>query len=158
MTHQREVILKLMSVVFKNEINIHIMKILRFSLYFCLLFVQALFAEELIPDLTVMIPMRDGKELPTDLYFPSPEARGLPCILVRSPAGRPYWKDFAKIAQEGYVVAVQETRSALDQEGKTFPFITDGWGKLQDGYDTVEWLAQSPYTNCKIVTLGYSSL
>lgn len=135
------------------------MKILRFSIYFCVLLVQVLFADELKPDLTIMVPMRDGKELPTDLYLPSPEARELPCILIRSPAGRnSYWKDFAKIAKEGYVVAIQETRSALDEEGKTFPFIADGWGKLQDGYDTVEWLAESPYTNGNIGTWGASAL
>jgi predicted acyl esterase len=115
--------------------------------------------EDLKPTLTVMIPMRDGVELPTDLYLPSPEARHLPCILLRSPAGRQaYWKNFATIAQAGYVVAIQETRSALDVEGKTFPFLADGWGKLQDGYDTVEWLAHSPYTNGKVGTWGSSAL
>lgn len=135
------------------------MKILRICIYFFIFIVQAFAAEELKPDLTIMIPMRDGTELPTDLYLPSPQARGLPCILLRSPAGRHvYCKDFAKLAQEGYVVAIQETRSALDPEGKTFPFVSDGWGKLQDGYDTVEWLAQSPYTNGKIGTWGPSAL
>lgn len=115
--------------------------------------------DELKPDLTVMIPMRDGVELPTDLYLPSPEARGLPCILLRSPAGRQaYWKSFAEMAKAGYAVAIQDTRSVLDPEGKTFPFLTDGWGKLQDGYDTVEWLAQSPYTNGQIGTWGSSAL
>jgi predicted acyl esterase len=144
----------------KNKI--YPMKFLRLYHYFFIIFIIHLFslsAEELKPDVTVMIPMRDGTELPTDLYLPSLEARGLPCILLRSPAGRhAYWKEFAKLAKEGYVVAIQETRSALDTEGKTFPFITDGWGKLQDGYDTVEWLAKSPYTNGKIGTWGASAL
>lgn len=129
-------------------------------LIFLLILSQPLWGEELVPDATLMIPMRDGKELPADLYLPTPESKGLPCILLRSPAGRnAYWKEFAKIAKEGgYAVVIQETRSALDTEGKTFPFITDGWGKLQDGYDTVEWLAQSPYTNGKIGTWGASAL
>lgn len=135
------------------------MKALLLCVYFFIFFVRLLNAEELTPDLTVMIPMRDGIELPTDLYFPSPEARHLPCILLRSPAGRSaYWKDFAKLAKEGYVIAIQETRSALDSEGKTFPFISDGWGKLQDGYDTVEWLAKSAYTDGKVGTWGASAL
>ncbi|WP_068471333.1 CocE/NonD family hydrolase [Candidatus Protochlamydia phocaeensis] len=117
-------------------------------------------ADELKPDLTVMIPMRDGVVLPTDLYLPSPEAKGLPCILLRSPAGREsaYWKSFAEMSKAGYVIAIQDTRNVLDTEGKTFPFISDGWGKLQDGYDTVEWLASSPYTNGKIGTWGSSAL
>jgi predicted acyl esterase len=136
------------------------MKTFHFCVYFFIFIAQALFAEELKPDLTVMIPMRDGAKLPTDLYLPSPQARGLPCILLRSPAGRTsaLCKDFTKLAKEGYVVAIQETRNVLDEEGKTFPFITDGWGKLQDGYDTVEWLAHSPYTNGKIGTWGASAL
>lgn len=127
-------------------------------LFFALL--QIVYAEEIKPTLTIMIPMRDGKELSTDLYLPSPDARGLPCILLRSPAGRDaaHWKPFAQMAHAGYVIAIQDTRSALDKEGKTLPFMADGWGKLQDGYDTVEWLANSPYTNGKIGTWGSSAL
>lgn len=117
------------------------------------------FSTELTPDVTVMIPMRDGFLLPTDLYLPHPDAIGLPCILIRSPSGREgEWKSFAKIAKSGYVVAIQSTRSILDTEGKTLPFLTDGWGKLQDGYDTVAWLNKSPYTNGKIGTWGASAL
>ncbi|MBA2367801.1 MAG: CocE/NonD family hydrolase [Candidatus Protochlamydia sp.] len=135
------------------------MNTFRICAFLLLLLFQNLNGDDLKPDLTVMIPMRDGAILPTDLYLPSPEAKGLPCILLRSPAGRDaYWKSFAEIAKAGYVVAIQDTRSALDEEGKTFPFISDGWGKLQDGYDTVEWLAKSPYTNGKIGTWGSSAL
>lgn len=135
------------------------MKTLSYYFYLFIFIFRAIAAEELVPDLTLMIPMRDGTALPTDLYLPSLEARGLPCILLRSPSGRQaYWTDFAKLAKEGYVVAIQETRSAIDPEGKTFPFMADGPGKLQDGYDTVEWLAQSPYTNGKIGTWGASAL
>ncbi len=117
-------------------------------------------ANQLVPDSTLQIPMRDGKELPTDLYLPSPEARALPCILLRTPAGRQgaSVKEFAELAKEGYVVAVQETRSVSDVSGKTFPFMSDAWGRLQDGYDTVEWLAQSPYTNGRIGTAGASAM
>jgi predicted acyl esterase len=129
-------------------------------LYFLIFIFQAPVVGDPVPDLTLMVPMRDGTELPTDLYLPSPQARGLPCILLRSPAGRqaPYWKEIAKLAKEGYVVVIQDTRSVLDLEGKTLPFISDGWGKLQDGYDTVEWLARSSYTNGKIGTWGASAL
>lgn len=120
---------------------------------------EGLLEKSLKPDLTLMIPMRDGTLLPTDLYLPTPDSKNLPCILLRSPAGRQTsLKAFAKIAKAGYAVAIQDTRNVLDSEGKTFPFISDGWGKMQDGYDTVEWLAQSPYTNGKIGTWGASAL
>ncbi len=120
-------------------------------------------AEGVPPDLTVQIPMRDGVELITDLYFPSKEAtqqqRSYPCILLRSPSGRHgSWDSFYNLAQLGYVIAVQETRNLLDKEGKTLPFLSDGWGEQQDGYDTVEWLAKSPYTNGKVGTWGASAM
>src|SRR4051794_11435095 len=119
------------------------MKMIFFLLSLLCLASQAVNGEEPQPTLTITIPMRDGTELPTDLYLPSPEARNLPCILLRSPSGRKgYLHNIIELIKEGYVVAIQETRSALDSEGKTFPFVSDGWGKYKDGYDTVEWLAQ----------------
>lgn len=137
-----------------------VMRIIRFFVCFVFCFIHLIGAEEtLTPDLTVMIPMRDGVSLPTDLYLPHPDAKGLPCILLRSPAGRQaHWKSFAAMSKLGYVIAIQDTRNVLDTEGKTFPFLTDGWVYLQDGYDTVEWLANSPYTNGKIGTWGSSAL
>lgn len=119
--------------------------------------------EAVAPDLTVEIPMRDGVALSTDLYFPSTEAnqhpKSYPCILLRSPSGRHgAWDNFYDLAQLGYVIAVQETRSVSDKEGKTLPFLSDGWGEQQDGYDTIEWLAKSPYTNGKVGTWGASAM
>lgn len=104
--------------------------------------------------------MRDGVQLSTDLYLPNENASNLPCILIRSPAGRHARTavEFIPFAKEGYVIAIQETRSAKDLEGKTFPYLSDGWGDIQDGYDTVEWLASSSYTNGKIGTWGVSAM
>src|SRR5262245_53100805 len=99
-------------------------------LIFALLFVCfQLQADPVKPHATVMIPMRDGVSLPTDLYLPETEAKHLPCILLRGPAGRHAQTAtlFAPLAQEGYLVAIQDTRSALDAEGKTIPFLSDGW-------------------------------
>lgn len=113
------------------------------------------------PNLTVEIPMRDGTSLPTDLYFPTQgNPSNYPCILLRSPAGRKnsYATCYAALSYKGYVIAIQDTRSAVDLEGKTFPGLSDGWGVRQDGYDTVEWLADSMYSNGKIGTTGVSAL
>lgn len=136
------------------------MKAFRYITCFIILWVHLLvYSDDPTPDLTVMIPMRDGVELPTDIYLPTPDARGLPCILLRSPAGRnSHWKGFGAMAKLGYVVAIQDTRSFIDLSGKTLPYISDGWGKLQDGYDTVEWLAKSEYTNGKVGTCGSSAV
>ncbi|BBI18049.1 CocE/NonD family hydrolase [Neochlamydia sp. S13] len=117
--------------------------------------------DNFVADLTVKIPMRDGYELPADIYFPADgREKKAPCILLRCPAGRKAmpWVGYTSLTHFGYVVVMQDTRNALDINGKTAPFITDGWGALQDGYDTVEWLAKSPYTNGKIGTLGFSAV
>lgn len=127
---------------------------------FFLLVLLFLGAEERRPDMTVMVPMRDGKALATDIYLPSAQARNLPCLLVRSPSGRVALPALANLSfvEAGYMVAIQETRSAADKEGKTMPCIHDGWGEVQDGYDTVEWLAKSKLSNGKIGTVGPSIL
>lgn len=116
--------------------------------------------KELSPDLTVMALMRDGTELPTDLYFPKGKSSKLPCILMRCPAGRQAypWRNYAALAQYGYLVAIQDTRSSMDKEGKTIPYLADGWGEEKDGYDAVEWLAKSPFTNGRIGTIGFSAV
>ncbi|MCB1114167.1 MAG: CocE/NonD family hydrolase [Chlamydiia bacterium] len=121
----------------------------------------ALFAkEEVKPDMTLKVPMRDGKELLTDIYLPTPRSRSLPTILVRSPSGRHAAPALAALdfVKSGYMVAIQETRSASDQDGKIMPCIHDGWGESQDGYDTVEWLSKSRLSNGKIGTTGPSAL
>lgn len=116
--------------------------------------------EEIKPDTTLFVPMRDGELLPTDIYLPYPEAKNLPCILLRGPAGRRSQTAliYTPLAKAGYAIAIQDTRAANDKEGKTIPFQSDGWGKEQDGYDTVEWLAKNPLTNGKVGTLGLSNM
>jgi uncharacterized protein len=130
------------------------------SLFVLAVFLAQIGAETVAPTATIKIPMRDGQELTTDIYLPSPESKNLPCILLRGPGGRHSSTAtlYASLAKEGYVVAIQDTRSAGDPEGKTLPFYSDGWGKQQDGYDTVQWLAAQPLTNGKIGTLGISHM
>lgn len=116
-------------------------------------------ATEIEPDMVLEIPMRDGTRLPTDIYLPYPDAKGLPCVLVRTPSGRRcYYKEYQPLSEAGYVVAIQDSRSGCDKEGKTFPYVHDGWGDVQDGYDAVEWLAKHCLTNGKVGTMGFSAM
>ncbi|MGK5594798.1 MAG: CocE/NonD family hydrolase [Parachlamydiaceae bacterium] len=134
------------------------MRTVFYSLAFCFLISIASHAEK--PDLTIAIKMRDGVELPTDIYLPpKPEGKS-PAILIRSPSGRksPYATMFCYLKSFGYSVVIQDTRSVMDKEGKTLPFYTDGAGEIQDGYDTVQWLNSSPYCNGSLGTIGTSSM
>lgn len=107
---------------------------------------------------TVMVPMRDGVRLATDVYFPEGEGP-FPVILLRSPYDRKLGEGIAQdAARRGYVMVVQNTRGRFGSEGENLPFETDGWGKLRDGEDTVEWIARQPWCNGKIGTWGGSAL
>ncbi len=131
----------------------------QFIAIFLLLIQVFVSAAEMEPATTLNIPMRDGLFLPADVYLPHPDARHLPCILLRLPAGRKAkpWVDYSALSQLGYAVVIQDARNALDPEGKTFPFLSDGWWKNQDGYDTVQWLSTNEYTNGSIGTVGFSA-
>jgi hypothetical protein len=106
----------------------------------------------------VMIPMRDGVQLATDIYLP---ATGAPCpvVLARSVYGRefgpqwgPPWLD------KGIAFAVQDCRGRGGSEGTDLGFYADGWGEAGDGADTVAWLRAQPWCNGKIATFGGSAL
>jgi len=102
--------------------------------------------------------MRDGVRLATDIYFPEGDGP-FPVILLRSPYDRKLGEGIAQdAARRGYVMVVQNTRGRFGSEGENLPFETDGWGRLRDGEDTVEWIARQPWCNGKIGTWGGSAL
>jgi putative CocE/NonD family hydrolase len=102
---------------------------------------------------TVMVPMRDGVKLSTDLYFPEAEISKLPVILVRTP----YKKEMNELtgnyyAKRGYVVAVQDCRGRFASEGTWEPFIYES----KDGYDAIEWLGTQEWSKGKVGMIGAS--
>ncbi len=128
------------------------MELLKKCIYVCLCVASLLTADAQIPYVTVNVPMRDGTHLPTDIYLSDLEARDLPCILVRTPNGRKnHYRQFAHLANQGYAVAIQDTRSVVNV---TMPYLSDH----PDGHDALEWLANSEYCNGKIGTSGFSAV
>ena len=108
-------------------------------------------------DRNVMLPLRDGVKLATDLYFPAENDQRLatpcPVILERTP----YNKDNAATigrfyAERGYVAAIQDVRGRYQSEGTFYAFRDEG----PDGYDTVEWLGTQPWSDGQVGTLGAS--
>jgi predicted acyl esterase len=106
----------------------------------------------------VMAPMRDGVRLSTYLYLP--KGKGPWPVLyeqryadITSAGTR---KSCARLAAAGYVVAMQNFRGTHKSEGTWVGYRDLGWGEKQDGYDTVEWLAQQPWSTGKVGTFGSS--
>lgn len=108
----------------------------------------------------VMVPMRDGVRLATDIYFPSKNGvlveGKFPAILDRTPydkipraavANNPEY-----FVERGYVFVFQDERGHGASEGEFYIYVNLG----RDGYDTVEWIVKQPWSNGIVVTSGYS--
>jgi putative CocE/NonD family hydrolase len=99
------------------------------------------------------VPMRDGVELSLDLI--RPEVPGAyPVVLVRTPydkvrARQPFHHD---LARRGYIVALNDLRGRFNSDGEFTPYIHD----TEDGYDTVEWIAQQEWCDGNVGMAGGS--
>lgn len=106
----------------------------------------------------VGVAMRDGVELATDVYRPADDG-SYPVLVQRIP----YDKSFAwyvgsllfnplNAVERGYVVVVQDTRGRFDSGGEWEPFVNEA----DDGYDTVEWAAEQPWSDGQVGVYGSS--
>lgn len=87
---------------------------------------------------TVMVAMRDGVWLATDVYLPP--VVPAPAIAVRIPYSRGldhYVGAFVSLARRGYVVVSQDCRGTGDSEPDVWDYFVR---EPEDGYDFVEWI------------------
>jgi len=107
---------------------------------------------------TVMVPMRDGVRLATDLYFPIDAVEPLPVIQIRTPYSKMPMRNEGSAARyfasHGFAVAVQDMRGRFQSEGEYFVARAD----RDDGYDLVSWLAERPWSSGRVGTYGCSYL
>jgi len=109
----------------------------------------------------VMVPMRDGVRLATDLYLPRSRTGRVPALLTRTPysktqaptPGRVGVREFgAYFAKAGYAVVVQDVRGRWASEGT--------WGMLghdaEDGVDTCAWIGAQAWSDGKVGMFGTS--
>ena len=113
-------------------------------------------------DQKVMMPMRDGIRLCTDIYRPKTD-EPVPVIFSRTPYNFNSWGDGEQrtrtmqrayeAVKRGYAYVVQNERGRYFSEGE--------WDILgvpiTDGYDAFEWIKNQSWSNGKIGTLGCSS-
>lgn len=111
----------------------------------------------------LMVPMRDGKRMATDVYRPKDTSRKYPTIFVRTPYNFNYWdvrnsapRDMnaeLEAVKRGYAYVVMNERGHFFSEGNY-----DILGPPRtDGYDAISWMAAQPWSNGKVGTIGCSS-
>ena len=103
----------------------------------------------------VPVKMRDGVTLYADVYRPD-VADPLPVLLQRTPydkfQGVGGGLDVLRAASHGYAVVIQDTRGRYASEGEFYPFLDEP----NDGYDTVAWCADQPWSTGKVGMFGRS--
>jgi len=92
-------------------------------------------------DKNVMVPMRDGVLLATDIYRPIAPGT-YPVILTRTPYDKtPAKDDGTFFAENGYVYIAQDTRGRYASEGNFDIYVQDD----TDGFDAAAWLTGQPW-------------
>ncbi len=103
---------------------------------------------------TLMVPMRDGIKLATDIYLPDGDGPW-PCVLSRTPYNKLGNMGSArKFVEAGFAFVSQDCRGRFKSEGEYAPFRTCHL----DGYDTVEWIAEQEWSNGKVGMAGGSAV
>ena len=151
------------------------MKKILFSigLFVCTAFAEPLFAQDAamiyqkldsiaVIDQKVMMPMRDGIRLATDIYRPKGEGK-YPIVFSRTPYNFNTWVDGKMVngplqaayeaVSRGYVYVVQNERGRFFSEGEWDILGTP----ITDGYDALDWMSKQKWSNGKVGLIGCSS-
>jgi putative CocE/NonD family hydrolase len=111
----------------------------------------------------VMMPMRDGVRLATDIYRPKTAAGPVPIVFSKTPYNFNFWdvrnrvpadmSTALAVVKRGYAYVVQNERGHFFSEGH-YDILG---APITDGYDAIEWLTKQPWSNGKVGTTGCSS-
>ena len=97
--------------------------------------------------------MRDGVRLAADVFLPR-GAGPWPTLLLRTPYSRkaPGVRSYRFFAQRGYAVLIEDVRGRYASEGVFGPTQQQG----PDANDTINWIAEQPWSNGRVVMAGGS--
>ena len=120
----------------------------------------------------VMIPMRDGVKLHTEIYSPKDAASPLPFLITRTPYGtsddaQGYSRQlnaYRDMLTEGYIFVMQDIRGRYGSEGQFVMqrpprdrAVANSIDEGTDTYDTIAWLLKNvPNNNGRAGLLGIS--
>ena len=105
----------------------------------------------------VPLMLRDGTITYADVFRPDASG-GFPALLQRTPydkSGAPSRGgviDAIRAAMNGYAVVIQDVRGRYSSEGEFYTFVNE----IDDGYDSVEWVASQPWCTGKVGMYGSS--
>ncbi len=106
------------------------------------------------PDREEMVAMRDDIQLATSVFLPAGDGPW-PVILTRTPYNKePFARRAARYTDAGYAFVTQDFRGQFKSEGVYEPYQND----IEDGYDTIEWIAAQPWCNGKVGMSGRSAM
>lgn len=115
----------------------------------------------------IMVPMRDGVRLATDVFFPQ-GAGPWPAIMERTPYDKrearvnEYTRDHPHVfgreelarifTDAGFAVVFQDCRGRYGSEGR----FTKYRGEAEDGFDAIGWIAAQDWCDGQVATMGMS--
>jgi len=103
----------------------------------------------------VAVPMRDGVVLRADVWRPAATGR-FPTLVYRTPYSKAEvfatYSLFRRAVERGYAVVAQDVRGRYRSDGEFLPYQQEG----KDGYDTIEWVAEQPWSSGDVGTFGLS--
>jgi putative CocE/NonD family hydrolase len=129
-------------------------------------------SDEVIVHRDVMVAMRDGVRLATDIYRPAQGGRPIeapaPALLERTPYGKhqpsrsevepgmsePMGREqvASHFVRHGYALVYQDCRGRYGSEGVFTKYLSEG----PDGFDTMEWISAQGWCDGRIGTMGLS--
>ena len=106
----------------------------------------------------VMVEMRDGISLATDVYLPD-TAGPFAAVMIRLPYGKTVdYCGVAEIAQhwnrKGYAFVGQDCRGTYGSGGVFDP--AHPYSEAEDGHDTVAWIAEQAWSSGRVALTGES--
>jgi uncharacterized protein len=116
-----------------------------------------------VVDRKVMVPMRDGVRLATDVYRPKQVTGTVPAIWVRTPYNFNSWDVANSVPRDmsAALTAVKRGYAYIEQNERGRFFSEGNYDILgaptTDGYDMLDWIAKQPWSNGKVGTVGCSS-
>lgn len=111
----------------------------------------------------LMIPMRDGIRIATDVYRPKDSSKKYPTIFVRTPYNFNFWdvrngapRDLSNelaAVKRGYAFVEMNERGRFFSEGN-YDILG---APVSDGDDELNWISKQSWSNGKVGTIGCSS-